>query len=136
GLPIGAMIAAENCSQTLQPGFHGSTFGGNLVACAAANAVMQILTDPATTENVELAGNAFREKLAKFGTVEGRGLMIALELPDSVDAKQVVERLLTEQKVIANATGPSTLRFLPPLLIMPDQIDQAISALDAVLEPS
>ncbi|MFY9488989.1 MAG: acetylornithine transaminase, partial [Solirubrobacterales bacterium] len=42
GLPIGAMIAAENCSQTLQPGFHGSTFGGNLVACAAANAVMQI----------------------------------------------------------------------------------------------
>ncbi|MFY9263997.1 MAG: acetylornithine/succinylornithine family transaminase [Solirubrobacterales bacterium] len=133
GLPIGAMVAAESCSAALRPGYHGSTFGGNPVACAAANAVLGIVADPATQQNVKHATERFTDALRRFGEVGGMGLMIGLELAGDIDANAVVERLLFDHHVIANATGPSTLRLLPPLLITDRQIDRALDALTVVL---
>ena len=134
GLPIGAMLSAEQCAAALKPGYHGSTFGGNPVACAAANAAFDLLADPALlAASVEL-GQYMRERLSAFGTVAGRGLMLGVELEEGSDAKAVVSRLLFEHRVIANATGPRTLRFLPPLTATRAHVDQAIAALTAELQ--
>jgi predicted acetylornithine/succinylornithine family transaminase len=133
GLPIGAMVAAANCSDALKPGFHGSTFGGNPVACAAANAVLEILADNSLIANVNEVGTHFRKGLSEYGTPAGRGLMIGLALDEATDAKKVVEQLLHEERIVANATGPSTLRFLPPLALTRAQADEAVAALGRTL---
>jgi predicted acetylornithine/succinylornithine family transaminase len=132
GLPIGAMLAAPFCAGALQPGYHGSTFGGNPVACAAASVAFDLLADPDLQANANDLGNFLRARLAQYGTVQGRGLMIGVELEDGIDAKQIVADLLTEHHVIANATGPSTLRFLPPLIATTEDADRAVDALSAV----
>lgn len=132
GLPIGAMLASENCAGALQPGYHGSTFGGNPVACAAANAAFDLLADTTLHANVKDLGTYISARLARYGDVAGRGLMIGVELADDIDAKQIVADMLYDQRVIANATGPSTLRFLPPLIATTDDADRALDALTAV----
>lgn len=129
GLPIGAMLAAEHCAGALQPGYHGSTFGGNPVACAAAVVAFELLSDPELQASANNIGNYLVEKLASYGTVQGRGLMLGIELNESIDAKAIVANLLTEHRVIANATGPSTLRFLPPLIADIEDADRALDAL-------
>jgi predicted acetylornithine/succinylornithine family transaminase len=133
GLPIGATVAAEHCSGALQAGYHGSTFGGNLVACAAALATIDVLTEPETLGHATAIAAEFRENLSRFGELQGRGLMIGLELDDQIDAKEIVVRLLKEHNVIANATGPSTLRFLPPLIAKTDHVDQLGRAIEQAL---
>lgn len=133
GLPIGAMVAAEHCAGALQPGYHGSTFGGNPVACAAANAVLKIVKDAGMLESVRERGELLRELLAPHGDVAGRGLMLALHLPIAIDAKLVVERLLFEHRVVANATGSRTLRFLPPLTISDDWLRHGATAVAAAI---
>jgi acetylornithine/N-succinyldiaminopimelate aminotransferase len=132
GLPIGAMLAAEHCAGALQPGYHGSTFGGNPVACAAALVAFELLADPALQASANELGDYFAARLERFGRLQGRGLMIGLELESGTDAKQIVADLLTEHRVIANATGPSTLRFLPPLIATSDDADRVLDALTAV----
>lgn len=131
GLPIGAMLAAPHCAGALQPGYHGSTFGGNPVACAAASVAFDLLADPDLQASANDLANYFRTRLERFGTVQGRGLMIGVEIDEGIDAKQIVADLLTEHHVIANATGPSTLRFLPPLIATIDDADRVIDALSA-----
>jgi predicted acetylornithine/succinylornithine family transaminase len=129
GLPIGAMLAAEHCASALQPGYHGSTFGGNPVACAAAIAAFDQLSNPDLQANANDLGRYLTARLEKYGKVQGRGLMIGVELEDGIDAKAIVSDLLTDHRVIANATGPSTLRFLPPLIATIDDADRALDAL-------
>jgi predicted acetylornithine/succinylornithine family transaminase len=132
GLPIGAMLAAEHCAGALEPGFHGSTFGGNPVACAAALETLTLLADEELLTSVLDHGAHLQEGLKAFGPVRGRGLMIGLELDPRIDAREIVSRMLVEQRVIANTTGPATLRFLPPLVATTDHADQAIAALRSV----
>jgi acetylornithine/succinyldiaminopimelate/putrescine aminotransferase len=132
GLPIGATLVAEHCAGALQPGYHGSTFGGNPVACAAALVAFDLLADPEFQADANLLGEYLSEKLAAYGTVHGRGLMLGVEIDVEIDAKQVVADLLTEQHVIANATGPSTLRFLPPLIATTEDADGALAAVAEV----
>lgn len=129
GLPIGAMLAAENCAGALQPGYHGSTFGGNLLATAAGLVAFEMLADPELQANANSVAGYFTEQLASYGAVQGRGMMIGVELDAEIDAKQVVLDLLTEHRVIANATGPSTLRFLPPLIATIEDADRVLEAL-------
>ncbi|MBI5309875.1 MAG: acetylornithine/succinylornithine family transaminase [Actinobacteria bacterium] len=136
GLPIGAMVAAEHCSAALQPGFHGSTFGGNPVACAAACAALGIITDDATTANAARVSALLRELLAPLGRCDGRGMMIGLRPPGEFDAPGAVERLLFDHRVIANATGPHTLRLLPPLLLTEDDAREAAAAISEVVTSS
>lgn len=131
GLPIGAMIAAEHCSSALQPGFHGSTFGGNPVVCAAAGAALDVITDRATIDNAERVSSVLRELLAPLGELAGRGMMIGLRPPGDFDASAAVEQLLFEHRIVANATGPHTLRLLPSLLL---EEELARSAAEAIAE--
>ena len=134
GLPIGALVTGPALADVYAPGDHGSTFGGNLVACAAANAVLDVIEDRAFLQRVEELGIRLREGLEEVSgvtSVRGRGLMVAAEV--SVDAPQLVRRALLEQRMVLNATGPSTLRFLPPLVITPAEIDEAVSRVRALL---
>jgi predicted acetylornithine/succinylornithine family transaminase len=135
GLPIGALITGARLADTFEPGDHGSTFAGGPVICAAANAVLDVLLDEALLERVRELGELVREHLALLAhvrQVRGRGLMIAADL--DVDARQVVRRLLDEQHLVANATGPATLRLLPPLVITRAQALDALGRIEAVLE--
>lgn len=134
GLPIGAMLAAEHCADALKPGYHGSTFGGNPVACAAANAVIGIVTDPAVVENADRVATLLRDLLAPYGRLSGRGMMIGLVPTGAVNAQQAVENLLFQHRVIANSTGPGALRFLPPLTLSEDHAREAASAIASAIE--
>jgi predicted acetylornithine/succinylornithine family transaminase len=130
GLPIGAMVATDEVATSLKAGLHGSTFGGNPVSCAAAIATLDVLEKKATLDHANLIAADFRARLARFGELQGRGLMIGLELSDQVDAKQLVQDLLFEDKIITNATGPHTLRLLPPLICTHDDVDVLEEALE------
>jgi acetylornithine/N-succinyldiaminopimelate aminotransferase len=132
GLPIGAMLAAEHCAGALQPGYHGSTFGGNPVTAVAATAAFELLADPELQANANDVAEYFTANLARFGVVQGRSMMIGVELDPEMDAKQIVLDLLFKHRIIANATGPSTLRFLPPLIATSDDVDRVIEALSQV----
>ena len=134
GLPIGALVTGPTLAEVYAPGDHGSTFGGNLVACAAANAVLDIIEDPDFLRRVDELGIRLREGLAAVpgvASVRGRGLMVAAEV--AVDAPGLVRRALLEQRMVLNATGPSTVRFLPPLVISEGEIDEAVARFGTLL---
>lgn len=135
GLPIGALITSPAFSEVFQPGDHGSTFAGGLVPCAAAHAVLDILEDPALQTRVRELGERLREglkDLPRVTTVRQRGLMVGFDLED-VNAPELVRGLLTEQRLVANATGPSTVRLLPPLIIGEAEVDAALERIAAAL---
>jgi acetylornithine/N-succinyldiaminopimelate aminotransferase len=138
GLPIGALVTGERLADGFAPGDHGSTFAGGPVQCAAGLAVLDVLDDEQLLARVRELGDRLRHALAELpGVVEvrGRGLMLAFELdPDyRPGAAEIVVRALREQRLVLNATGPTTVRLLPPLLIEQAQADDAIGRLRAVL---
>ena len=116
------------------PGDHGSTFAGGPVAAAAANAVLDVVDDPAFLSTVHERGERLAEGLRELpgvSTIRARGLMLAADV--AADAPEVARRALLEQHLIINATGPSTLRLLPPLIVSEAEIDEALSRLYALL---
>ena len=130
GLPIGALICSPAVTDVFQPGDHGSTFAGGPVQCAAALAVLDVVDDPDLLVRVRDLGERLREGLRELPyvqSVRGLGLMVAAEV--SVDAPALVRRALLEQRLIINATGPTTLRFLPPLIIDHSHVDDALTRL-------
>jgi acetylornithine/N-succinyldiaminopimelate aminotransferase len=138
GLPIGALVTGERLADVFAPGDHGSTFAGGPVQCAAGLAVLDVVDDEGLLERVRELGERLLHALAELpGVVEvrGRGLMLAFELdPDHrPGAADIVVRALREQRLVLNATGPTTVRLLPPLLIDEAQADDAIGRLRAVL---
>lgn len=133
GLPVGAVVTAPHCGDVLQPGFHGSTFGGNPVVMAAANAAMEVIAEDDLLAHVRGIGDRLGQRLGEHGVVNGRGLMLAVELAGRQDARQVVARLLAEHRVVANATDERTLRLLPPLVIGDDELDEGCEAISAAL---
>jgi acetylornithine/N-succinyldiaminopimelate aminotransferase len=135
GLPIGALVTGERLADVLQPGDHGSTFAGGPVVASAALAALEVTDEPALLASVRELGRLLAgglERLPHVRAVRGRGLMLACEL--DVPAPAVVERALREQRLVANATGPSTLRLLPPLTIGPDDVQDALERLAGALE--
>jgi acetylornithine/N-succinyldiaminopimelate aminotransferase len=135
GLPIGALVTGERLADVLAPGDHGSTFAGGPVVAAAALAALELTDDPALLGDVVARGRqlaAGLERLPHVLAVRGRGLMLACEL--DVPAPQVVPRALLEQRLVTNATGPTTLRLLPPLTVAEDEVDDALARLAVVLE--
>ncbi len=135
GLPIGALITGERLADVLRPGDHGSTFAGGPVVAAAALAALDVIDDRELLDRVGELGlrlAAALEALPHVLSVRGRGLMLACEL--DISAPELVRRALLEQRLIVNATGPSTLRLLPPLIVSGAEIDEAIDRLRAVLE--
>ena len=117
-----------------QPGDHGSTFAGGPVVAGAALAALEMTDDPDLLARVRELGERLRaglERLPHVRSVRGRGLMLACEL--DVPAPAVVRRALLEQRLIVNATGPTTVRLLPPLIVSESEIDHALERLGAAL---
>ncbi len=134
GLPIGALITAPHLSDVFQPGDHGSTFAGGPVIAAAALAALDVIDDPQLLRRVIELGHRLQaglESLPHVVSVRGRGLMLACEL--DIPAPDVVRRALLEQRLILNATGPTTVRLLPPLIVSESEIDTGLERLGAAL---
>jgi acetylornithine/N-succinyldiaminopimelate aminotransferase len=134
GLPIGALITGERLADTLQPGDHGSTFAGGPVVAAAALAALELIDDAALLGAVRELGQrltAGLEALPHVRAVRGRGLLLACEL--DIDAPALVRRALLDERLVLNATGPTTVRLLPALTIGPDEIDEALLRLARAL---
>ena len=139
GFPIGAMLCREKVAAGFSPGDHASTFGGNPVACAAALAVMQEILQEGFLDNVITKGNYFQDKLRllkeKFPGViveiRGKGLIIGVELKEKGSA---VQRSCQEKGLLVNCIGDRVLRFLPPLNVSREEIDEALEVLSRSLE--
>ena len=134
GVPMGACLVQEDVASTLAYGDHGSTFGGNLLACRAALVCLDALTD-GLMEHVRVVGAHFEDKLRDLQAkhpaivdVRGTGLMWGLEL--NVDATAVHEAAL-RQGLLVNKTAGKVIRLLPPLVITEADLDRAIALLDA-----
>jgi predicted acetylornithine/succinylornithine family transaminase len=138
GLPIGALVTGPRLADVFAPGDHGSTFAGGPVQCAAGLAVLDVIDDEDLLARVRELGERLRHALAELpGVVEvrGRGLMLAFELDPEYrpGAADIVVRALREQRLVLNATGPTTVRLLPPLTIDEAQADEAIARLRAIV---
>ena len=134
GMPIGALVIGPRLADVFAPGDHGSTFAGGPVVAAAANAVLDEVDDPAFLSAVHERGERLAEglrELPQVGSVRSRGLMVAADVPDG--APDLARRALLEQRLVINATGPQTLRFLPPLIVTEAEIDDALARLAVVL---
>ncbi len=134
GLPIGALVVGPRLADVLQPGDHGSTFAGGPVVAAAALAALDVSCDSAFLTRVRGAGIFLSDGLAELPhvlAVRGRGLMIACEL--DVSAPEVVRRALLRERVIVNATGPTTIRLLPPLNVSPEELGEGLARLGRAL---
>jgi acetylornithine/N-succinyldiaminopimelate aminotransferase len=131
GLPIGACVTSPAHADTLQPGDHGSTFAGGPVIAAGAHAVLDIVDDPEFLATVAVAGERLAEGLSALGLeVRGRGLMLAFA---AHDAPALARRLLLEHRLVVNATGPDTIRLLPPLTVTEGEIDDAVARVGRAL---
>ncbi|GBF36078.1 acetylornithine transaminase [Methanofervidicoccus abyssi] len=134
GIPIGATISKEEVAHVFTPGSHGSTFGGNPLACVSAYVTLSIVEDLLT--HVEEMGEYFMRKLRNLQSkysfikeVRGIGLMIGMEL--SFQGKDVVKKML-EKGYLINCTAENVLRFLPPLIVEKEHIDVLVDTLDEV----
>jgi len=138
GLPIGALLISPRYSEVFAPGDHGSTFAGGPLVAAAAHAALDVIDDPELLARVAELGERLTEGLRELPgvvAVRGRGLMVAADVDHALDARAVVERALFAEKLVINATGPRTLRFLPPLVVSEAQVDDALARLRRALDP-
>jgi len=135
GLPIGALVTGERLADVFQPGDHGSTFAGGPVIASAALVALEICSEPGLLERVGVLGARLAAGLEQLGfvaAVRGRGLMMAVDLVDGLSAPDLVRKALLEQRLVLNATGPGTIRFLPPLIVSEAEIDEALGRLSAL----
>ncbi|MCL0073060.1 ornithine--oxo-acid transaminase [Dehalococcoidia bacterium] len=136
--PVSAVLSSTEVLGVLRPGEHGSTFGGNPLACAVARKAISVLIDENMIENSAVMGEYFRSGLSDIKSpyikeVRGRGLLIGVELvPEAKGARRFCEKLLT-QGLLCKETHENTIRFAPPLVITKEEIDWALERIEAVL---
>jgi ornithine--oxo-acid transaminase len=136
--PISAVLSNKEVLGVLRPGEHGSTFGGNPLACAVARAAMKVLVEENLIENAEKMGAYFMEGLKTLYNpmireIRGKGLMIGMELsPDAGGARAYCERLMNEG-LLCKETHEHTIRFAPPLVITQEEVDWALERIHKVL---
>lgn len=138
GVPIGAFLAHDKVANVFGPGDHGSTFGGNPLACAAANAVLSVMNDENLAANAAAVGSYMVKELTKLQNkypaliteVRGKGLMVGINLTQP--GRDIVGKCL-DNGVIINCTAGNVLRLVPPLNINEGHIDEVIKVLDEVL---
>lgn len=137
GIPIGAIVCHKKVSQTIKPGDHGTTFGGNPLACAVALTVLREMLKPGFLEQVKQKGSQLKSKLLKLKDnhdsitdVRGEGLMLGVAMDG--DAKDLVTKLL-KKGVVANATANNVLRLVPPLIISEEEIHTLVQAIHECL---
>jgi acetylornithine/N-succinyldiaminopimelate aminotransferase len=139
GFPIGACLATEKVALAMQPGTHGSTFGGNPLATAVAGEVVNIISDPLFLERVVAASARLRAALEElvlrypdvFDEVRGMGLLLGLHCIPPV---QQVVATLHEQKLLTIPAGRNVLRLVPPLTVSDAEIDEAVQRLSRVAQ--
>jgi ornithine--oxo-acid transaminase len=135
--PISAVLSNSEVMSVLQPGEHGSTFGGNPLACAVARAALKVLVDEGMIENAARMGDYFLQALKHLKhpairEVRGRGLMIGLELhPEAGGARQYCNEL-KERGLLCKETHQHIIRFAPPLVITAETVDWAMERIEAV----
>ncbi|ASR08840.1 ornithine--oxo-acid transaminase [Rhizobium leguminosarum bv. viciae] len=136
--PVSAVLSNSEVLGVLQPGQHGSTFGGNPLACAVARAALKVLTEEGMIENAAVMGDYFLEGLRSIRSnivrdVRGRGLMMAIELePEAGGARQYCHAL-KERGLLAKDTHDHTIRLAPPLVISREQVDWAVSQIEKTI---
>lgn len=138
GLPLGAILGAPSVADILQPGMHGTTFGGNPVACAAGIATLEEIEEQGLMAHARTMGELFLTQLqgvvAAFPEVckeaRGLGLMVALELKGEADPVVVAMR---DRGILVNGTDRTVIRFVPPLIVQPDHITRTVDELKQVL---
>ncbi len=134
GVPIGATIVKDEIAKSLTPGTHGSTFGGNYIATTAAEVVLNEILKPDFLKNVFEKGEYLVKRLKEFNfNVKGIGLMVGMDLPEKINASEVVKEAL-EKGLILGTAGKNTLRFVPPLIITKEEIDEGIEILKEILK--
>ena len=136
--PVSAVLSNSEVLGVLKPGQHGSTFGGNPLACAVARAALKALVEEGMIQNAEQQGARFMEKLKGIRSeaireVRGRGLMLAIELhPEAGGARRYCEKL-RELGVLAKDTHQHTMRIAPPLVITAEEVDWATAVIGEAL---
>jgi len=136
GFPVGAVLATENAVQGFAPGAHGSTFGGNPLAMAIGNAVLDVMLAPGFLDDVDRNAHLLRAKLedlaarypAVISEIRGAGLILGMKCV--VPNTELVNRL-RKLKLLTVGAGDNVVRLVPPLTIGPAEIDQAVAAIDA-----
>ncbi len=137
GFPIGACLATAKAAQGMVVGTHGSTYGGNPLATAVGNAVLDVMTQPGFIDDVKKKGDYLETKMLElvkrhpkvFTECRGKGLMRGLvSIPLNTD----VVKALRDEKLLALGAGENVVRFLPPLIVTESQIDDAVAIIDRV----
>ncbi|MFZ1750634.1 MAG: aminotransferase class III-fold pyridoxal phosphate-dependent enzyme, partial [Saprospiraceae bacterium] len=142
-LPVSAVLADDEIMLTIRPGEHGSTFGGNPLACAVAMEAMRVVSDEGLAENAERIGAIFRKGLEEIGTknpliqlVRGKGLLNAIVI-DSDENSDLAWNICMEFKengLLAKPTHGNKIRLAPPLVITESQIYEALQIIEKSLK--
>jgi acetylornithine/N-succinyldiaminopimelate aminotransferase len=142
GVPMGAMLCTNAAAESITPGMHGTTFGGNPLACAVAIAVIDTIKRDNLLAHINEVGSYFHDQLTQLAArhdciteVRGKGLMLGIEI-NSADLAQRVAAQMMERRIIINRTSETVLRLLPPFLLEPQHVDTAIKAFDEVFTAS
>jgi len=136
--PISAMLSNTEVLGVFMPGEHGSTFGGNPLACAVARTAIKVLIEEKMIENASKLGDYFLTQLRGIKSpsikeVRGKGLMIGVELvPEAGGARGFCERLMS-QGLLCKDTHENVIRFMPPLIITREEIDWALERIEPIL---
>ncbi|MFJ1734121.1 acetylornithine transaminase [Streptomyces sp. NPDC088254] len=137
GLPLGATVAFGRAAELLRPGQHGTTFGGNPVACAAGIAVLDTIENDGLLENVKRQGERLRDGIDALGHplidyVRGAGLLLGIVLTEPLAPQ--VQQAAQEAGILVNAPAPDVVRLMPPLNLGDDQVDAFLGALPGILQ--
>ena len=130
GLPVGACVTIPELGDVLGPGDHGSTFAGNPVGAVAALAAIEVIDEESVLANARERGAQLMDGLSALDSiadVRGLGLMVGVSLRDGLDARRVHAAAL-EAGLVANVPGPGMLRFLPPLTVTAEEVEEGSAA--------
>ena len=138
GIPMGAMLCTNAAAESITPGMHGTTFGGNPLACAVAIAVIDTIKRDNILAHINEVGAYFHDQLTLLAKrhdciteVRGKGLMLGIEI-NSADLAQRVAAQMMERRIIINRTSETVLRLLPPFILERQHVDTAIKAFDEI----
>ena len=137
--PVSAVLSNKEVMDVLKPGEHGSTFGGNPLACAVARAAIKVLVEEGMIENAARMGEYLLARLREFRSnivkeIRGRGLMVAVELLEHAGGARRVCEELARRGILCKETHGHTVRIMPPLIITREQLDDALVEFKAALE--
>ena len=138
GIPMGAMLCTNAAAESITPGMHGTTFGGNPLACAVAIAVIDTIKRDNLLAHINEVGSYFHDQLTQLAkrhdcitAIRGKGLMLGIEI-NSADLAQRVAAQMLDRRIIINRTSETVLRLLPPFILERQHVDTAIKAFDEI----